>query len=61
MTTEKFKAIRLTIPISSRIHELLANSAKSAGRSKQDEALLRLVYSLYNEPEITGSYWDIAK
>lgn len=61
MTTEKFKAIRLTIPISSKIHEMLANSAKLAGRSKQDEALLRLVHSLYNEDEIIGSYWDIAK
>jgi len=61
MTTDTFKAIRLTIPISSRIHELLANSAKLSGRSKQDEALLRIVHSLYNEKDITGSYWDIVK
>ncbi|EMB8480679.1 TraY domain-containing protein [Providencia rettgeri] len=61
MDIEKYKAIRLTIPISSTIHELLAKSAKVAGRSKQDEALLRIVHSLYNEKEIIGSYWDIAK
>lgn len=61
MSVEKYKASKLTIPISSKVHELLAKSAKLAGRSKQEEALLRLVHSLVNQDEIVGSYWDIAK
>lgn len=61
MSIDKYKASKLTIPISSKVHELLSKSAKLAGRSKQEEALLRLAYSLVNQDEVVGGYWDIMK
>ena len=39
---EKYKEVYLSMRIPSRVNQLLAESAKSSGRKKAQEALLRL-------------------
>lgn len=54
MTDEQWKAVQLVMRLSPNVNRLLTESARRTGRSKTQEALLRLTDHLINFEDIAS-------
>jgi hypothetical protein len=54
-----YKPIIISVVISAESNKRLTEAAKSAGRSKRIEAVLRMAHHLKTVPYVDGNYWEI--